>query len=136
MLFPSLLVAYYHDLSLLCVFNFEALSNTVESMQHFLKLIKRQSTVVCVVVVAVIVVAVMTLCALRALCLTRCVNKAQLEPPLVAASTTKHFEMSVNTHAHTRSRKHTHTHTHRLTHARTLQVKAEHKQFMEFIKLA
>lgn len=131
MLFPSLLVAYYHDLSLLCVFNFEALSNTVESMQHFLKLIKRQSTVVCVVVVAV-----MTLCALRALCLTRCVNKAQLEPPLVAASTTKHFEMSVNTHAHTRSRKHTHTHTHRLTHARTLQVKAEHKQFMEFIKLA
>lgn len=131
MLFPSLLVAYYHDLSLLCVFNFEALSNTVESMQHFLKLIKRQSTVVCVVVVSV-----MTLCALRALCLTRCVNKAQLEPPLVAASTTKHFEMSVNTHAHTLSRRHTHTHTHRLTHARTLQVKAEHKQFMEFIKLA
>lgn len=133
MLFPSLLVAYYHDLSLSCVFNFEALFNTVESMQHFLKLIKRQSTVVCVVV-AVIVVAVMTLCALRALCLTRCVNKAQLEPPLVAASTTKHFEMSVNTHAHTLSRRH--THTHRLTHARTLQVKAEHKQFMEFIKLA
>lgn len=131
MLFPSLLVAYYNDLSLLCVFNFEALSNTVESMQHFLKLIKRQSTVVCVVVVSV-----MTLCALRALCLTRCVNKAQLEPPLVAASTTKHFEMSVNIHAHTRSRKQTHTHTHRLTHARTLQVKAEHKQFMEFIKLA
>lgn len=129
MLFPSLLVAYYHDLSLSCVFNFEALFNTVESMQHFLKLIKRQSTVVCVVVVSV-----MTLCALRALCLTRCVNKAQLEPPLVAASTTKHFEMSVNTHAHTLSRRH--THTHRLTHARTLQVKAEHKQFMEFIKLA
>lgn len=83
-------------------------------MQHFLKLIKRQSTVVCVVpvplqlVLAVVVVAVMTLCALSALCLTRRVNKALLESPQ-QLNTLK----CQSTHTHTRTRPHTpKTHTH------------------------
>lgn len=59
------------------------------------------------------------------------------QSPARIASTTKHFEMSVNTHAHTDTPTHP-KNTYALTsiHARMLQVKAEHKQFMEFIKLA